>query len=672
MKILNTTSEGKDERLKLKILAPFDVIEQDKKDDISEEIQRSYDRIYLTYWKEILENKNYGNIALTGNYGTGKTTMIDYVIKEGLLNKRNVARISVLRFFNQDEPSVFESHDKNDIALKILQELYYQTKISLRIYNDKTVFFNRWLHIAFGLMLMFIILSCCFYLFFHSADFNILGILNSVGTMGILLIVSGSLLIACLLYVQEKSKVLKELNVFNQKIGMDEKKQERDLLIEGYINEIIHLLKVQNIQFIIFEDMDRVNDLDIFSELRRINFLIHQSPAMRKKDLRFIYLVRDDLLKNEKDRTKFFDIILPLVPIIVNSNSIRWINEYFDCFFEKEKDDYNKMKLFSIIAYPIDDLRILNDMRNEFMIYLDAYLLKKYNDKFDPMSYFCIPEELEKKGTFSDRAEILSLMLYKVLLPADFSLLQNNQGLLFFIIDFKMKNNTSMIMKTWLSDKENEKKVNKATKILRKSEKINDKYYETIILLLKHGFLSEKYNRYLAAVRNNLNYWDEVILRKYFHYDTMTDLNNFYTTKFIDISSVYQCFIEKNYLITLNKEICVEIFRKIKEERSNFSDLQLLFNNTLNYQAAIDAKKIKVFKKFYLECNEKEKNIRGGYIYALVKFFYEKFQNDDNLRIQYKEFLVWLVEEMDKNYNYFVCHTNATLFHDFKTIVSSN
>ena len=67
--------------------------------------------------------------------------------------------------------------------------------------------------------------------------------------------------------------------------------------------------------------MDRFDASRIFERLREINTLVN---LQRKKDnkpvLRFFYLLCDDIFIS-KDRTKFFDCIIPVVPVVDSSNS---------------------------------------------------------------------------------------------------------------------------------------------------------------------------------------------------------------------------------------------------------------------------------------------------------------------------------------------------------------
>ena len=65
----------------------------------------------------------------------------------------------------------------------------------------------------------------------------------------------------------------------------------------------------------------------IYEKLREINIIVNNSAQVKRK-IKFIYAIKDDMFcKDEKkSRTKFFDFIIPVVPIVnaFNSSEILW------------------------------------------------------------------------------------------------------------------------------------------------------------------------------------------------------------------------------------------------------------------------------------------------------------------------------------------------------------
>jgi len=115
----------------------------------------------------------------------------------------------------------------------------------------------------------------------------------------------------------------------------------------------------------------------------------------------FIFLLRDDIFVS-KDRTKFFDYIIPIVPVVDSSNSYDQFISHFKKggFFEKFDESF----LQGLSLY-IDDMRLLKNIYNEFVIYFNRLNI-----------------------TELDCNKMLAIIAYKNLFPRDFADLQLNQG----------------------------------------------------------------------------------------------------------------------------------------------------------------------------------------------------------------------------------------------------
>jgi len=122
--------------------------------------------------------------------------------------------------------------------------------------------------------------------------------------------------------------------------------------------------------------------------------------------------LRDDIFLS-KDRTKFFDFILPVVPIVDASNA-------YDKFIEHFKDG-NIFQLFDEkfmqgLSLYVDDMRLLKNIYNEFIIY--------YN-------------RLKKSSTEQNPNKLLAMITYKNIFPRDFADLQISQGYVYTLFDKK-------------------------------------------------------------------------------------------------------------------------------------------------------------------------------------------------------------------------------------------
>ena len=180
-----------------------------------------------------------------------------------------------------------------------------------------------------------------------------------------------------------------------------------DFYFDKYLNEVLYLFENVDADVIVFEDMDRFNANKIFERLREVNTLANiQLQKENKKILRFFYLLRDDIFIS-KDRTKFFDYFVPVVPVVDSSNSYDQFISHFKKggLFEK----FNESFLQGLSLY-IDDMRLLKNIYNEFVIYYNRLNI-----------------------TELDCNKMLAIIAYKNLFPRDFADLQLNQGFIYTI-----------------------------------------------------------------------------------------------------------------------------------------------------------------------------------------------------------------------------------------------
>src|SRR5699024_11787665 len=115
---------------------------------------------------------------------------------------------------------------------------------------------------------------------------------------------------------------LKKIKVDSYEIELfDENKQVSPF--DQHLDQILYILGKTEHDVFVFEDIDRYDIHDVFIRLREINVLLNQKNTItesNKKEVKFIYLLRDDVFTST-DRTKFFDFIIPIVPVMDSSNS---------------------------------------------------------------------------------------------------------------------------------------------------------------------------------------------------------------------------------------------------------------------------------------------------------------------------------------------------------------
>ena len=90
-------------------------------------------------------------------------------------------------------------------------------------------------------------------------------------------------------------------------------------ILNNHLDEIIYFFEATKYNVVIIEDLDRFEQTEVFTKLREINLLINNSKKI-ETEVVFIYAIKDDMFL-DKDRTKFFDFMIPIIPVINSSNS---------------------------------------------------------------------------------------------------------------------------------------------------------------------------------------------------------------------------------------------------------------------------------------------------------------------------------------------------------------
>ncbi len=376
-------------------------------------------------------------IAFTGRYGIGKTSIINSIIKKLDNNNREI-RISLGSYKESNienidgkacsinENDSFIEFDTNYIEAKILQQIIYTTdenKLPMsrfkRIrYISKT---KKKLMFIISILVMFLV-----YIYFPQVcDLIFLPMYNKcikvlpkevVYAICFLLLLTITYIIykviSCLnMTINVSSLKYKDLEIaFNNK-------EERSVF-NKYLDEIVYFFKQTETNTLIIEDLDRYGNisLEIFKNLKELNFLLNSNETIRKKGgVIFIYALRDDLFLNNEDRVKFFDSIIPVVSKFSSQNAKEYIKELYKEIQKSYSDLILDEKLLRLVSIHIQDRRLLLNIFMEFKTYIDALKDNQdinYTELFAVISYKNInPTDFEKRLKYD--GDLYNLFNYK-------------------------------------------------------------------------------------------------------------------------------------------------------------------------------------------------------------------------------------------------------------------
>lgn len=390
--------------------------------------------VYEEGFEFIFSNDDIRNIAVSGPYSSGKSSLLESYKKK--YPQKTFIHISLAHFTNENKDNEEKEIEDSETVIegKILNQLIQQIPIenipqsNFRIKRTTGTNYNGYWAmgiVAFIGMLLFVLnygKYCTWINEMNSAVWNYEWLRKFMfflaSPFGWVLSVLCIVVIACLglynlLNIQTNKNIFKKISVQGNEIEIFEDSQNS--YFDKYLNEVLYLFENSKADVIVFEDIDRFENVQIFERLREINMLTNcrlQQHEEEEKVLRFFYLLKDDIFIT-KDRAKFFDYILPVVPVLDSSNSYNKIKEFFvESTVEEKLND----RFLKGLALYIDDIRVLKNIYNEFVIYYER--LKKID--LDPN-------------------RMLTLVTYKNLFPRDFADLQLNKGFVHAIFSNKEK-----------------------------------------------------------------------------------------------------------------------------------------------------------------------------------------------------------------------------------------
>jgi hypothetical protein len=491
------------------------VYKKNSLEDFSPTILTNEEDKYSHIIKEAIENKNVKNLALTGPHSSGKST----ILKTFEYNHKEYKYLDLsLATFNGEK---FESED---IERNILKQLFYSVEHK-KIPESRIKRIENIKRIKIKTILLLLWLASSSYFFKIEFINKLKTILHLNFYNKTLSIVYSIYFIIGVVYLLNKflNFILNfKLTKFKfNDVDFDDNQDKKTINFENEIDEIIYFFEMNKIDIVFIQDLDRFNESEIFIKLREINNLINNyEPIKTNRKITFMYAISDDVFKND-ERTKFFDLIIPVIPVINYSNSSSKL-------LEKLSDDICNNKLskefIDDVSLFINDFRIIKSIINEYNVY------KKI-----------IGKELENYNN------LLAIMIYKNIEPKDFEKLNRNKGYVYDILNnsFKLINKTLQNI---------DKKVEKLNNEMQLSENEKIKNIQELRMLYIYKFFEllnkDEYKNFHAfSIDNKKISYNEIISDENFSMFIGLENITYYETNHYSKVSSYISFsdIEKNY-----------------------------------------------------------------------------------------------------------------------------
>ncbi|MEV6285732.1 hypothetical protein [Kribbella sp. NPDC051770] len=368
---------------------------------------------YVDCLVEALADSNVRNIALTGRYGAGKSSVLQRFAE---LYSSRVLMLS-LSTLGPAEP---DESPTNQIEKELVKQLLHSRppeELPQSRYR-RIVALSHWKVAGSSAAQLGVVGGLLWFLGFFpdlahlpGAD----GAFGKVATVGVF----SALAVAGLtwLRIAVHNRVISSVSAAGASISLTDKEGS---YFDKYLDEVVYYFQTLPVDVVVFEDLDRFNDPHIFEALRELNALLNASLITRKKTVQFVYALKDSifeqlghdtLLVNDDaagaeavraNRTKFFDLVIPVVPFITHRTSRDLLTKLFAAgsLVPVSPD------LIDLTARHVPDMRLLKNIRNEYAVFAERLITRK-------------------QGIHDLRPDaVFAMMVYKNLHLADFEQVQ--------------------------------------------------------------------------------------------------------------------------------------------------------------------------------------------------------------------------------------------------------
>lgn len=374
--------------------------------------------------EERLQKGDATNIALTGPYGSGKSSIL-ITLKEDFPEHHylNVSLATLkpsesIAFKNQIATAGENGDELTKLNLdrlieySILQQLIYKERQEVlpnsrfkRIFHLPNKKISRVTWAVFAAIIAIVILFEPTFMrvewlchLFGKEWMNIAG--DTVSGIYLLWFVFRAIMIAVPVISNSR------LNKLNLKDGEIEI-VENTSIFNKHLDEILYFFEQTDYDVVMLEDLDRFETTDIFLKLRELNLLLNESKVVGRK-IFFIYAVRDDMFQ-DAERVKCFDYVTTVIPVINRSNAKSQLKEELEKRGVTEISDYHLQEL----GFFLYDMRLLKNIANEYV---------QYRGKIS-------------QGVSS--AKLLGMIVYKNYYPKDFADLHECKGVVYQLLNLK-------------------------------------------------------------------------------------------------------------------------------------------------------------------------------------------------------------------------------------------
>ena len=314
--------------------------------------------IYVNKIKEAIDSEQVKNLALMGGYGTGKSSIILQFL-ESVKYKTKVISFLTFRWQEKSDGTVIEHKYSDEISRNMQTEIFKQLYFGLDPkYIPKTKYSRIGKEYPTGKSVCFVLsalglMMSVFLLSILVLDSDFFNLLYDIALLFFGAVIDVAIFAICfVIYLTELLSSLRLKKIGFHNLSVDLSDDEPDF--EQMLDEIIYAFKQARYKIVVFEDLDRFNNVAIIEELRQLNLILNNALDWK---VTFIYTINDCLINKTIDRVKLFDAIIPVVPFMSEGNAQDYIVAKF-----KEYDSSIQFdsKILAVVSKYVNDMRELS------------------------------------------------------------------------------------------------------------------------------------------------------------------------------------------------------------------------------------------------------------------------------------------------------------------------
>jgi len=368
---------------------------------------------YVDRLTAALDNRAIRNVALTGRYGGGKSSVLQKFTE---LHSDRMLSLSLSTLGPGEDDESATNQIEKELVKQLLHSRPPRELPQSRYRRIESLSIRR---AAVGSAVQLAMIGGLLWLlglFPHLAGLS--GGHAWLVQAGVLLLFA-ALALTALTWIRlaVHNRVVSSVSAAGASISLTDKEAS---YFDKYLDEIVYYFESVPVDVVIFEDLDRFNDPHIFEALRELNALLNASRPIHGKTIRFVYALKDSVFEQlghdtrqlgddaafaesvRANRTKFFDLVIPIVPFITHRSSR-------DLLTQLLADDSLipvTSEVVDLTARHITDMRLLKNIRNEYAVFATRLITRK-------------------QGVPQLRADsVFAMMVYKNIHLADFEQVQ--------------------------------------------------------------------------------------------------------------------------------------------------------------------------------------------------------------------------------------------------------